>query len=281
MEQFDETAPPTHDPPTGPMQPRYRVPMGLPARDEGRRAGAVVSIVLHALIIGLLIMPFFMPAAVIERMQQGAGGAGPAGGGGGSRGSTGGYVETLRFVKLSKSAVPTPTTLPPVPVPVPKVEPPKPAPTPVTTFPDQAVAPTPLPAAVLASGTAGAGGVGAGGSLGAGPGSGGGIGAGAGTGKGGATGPGTGGGTATNSPPQVVDMNLPPMPVPAQVRGTEVIVEFDIDSTGRVLDFRFTETPDGSYNRKMASTFRSLRFRPGTRPDGSPLRMKAQITYRF
>ena len=49
----------------------------MPMRDEGRRAGAVVSVVVHALIIFLLIVPFFMPHSVIERLQQGAGGPGP------------------------------------------------------------------------------------------------------------------------------------------------------------------------------------------------------------
>ena len=62
-------------------RPRYRQPIGMPMRDDGRRAGAVVSVVVHALIIFLLIVPFFMPRSVIPRMQQGAGGAGPAGGG--------------------------------------------------------------------------------------------------------------------------------------------------------------------------------------------------------
>ena len=59
---------------------RYRQPIGMPMRDDGRRAGALFSVLVHALIIFLLIVPFFMPLAVIQRMQQGAGGAGPAAG---------------------------------------------------------------------------------------------------------------------------------------------------------------------------------------------------------
>jgi protein TonB len=102
-----------------------------------------------------------------------------------------------------------------------------------------------------------------------------------GTGRGSSNGPGTGGGTQANYPPVPVALFLPPFPIPARVRGTPFTAEFDVDSTGRVLDFKFTETPDGSYNRQIASTLRSLRFRPGTRPDGTPLRMKAQITYGF
>src|SRR4051794_23433243 len=113
-------SPHTHDPPAvGP--PRYRVPIGLPTRgQESRRMGVVVSIVLHAMIIGLLIVPFLLPASVIDRMQQGAGGGGPAGGGGGGSRGTGGSVETIRYVKLVTEPVATPAKVPaPAPV-VPK-----------------------------------------------------------------------------------------------------------------------------------------------------------------
>jgi hypothetical protein len=171
-------------------RPRYRQPIGMPMRDEGRRAGAVVSVVVHALIIFLLIVPFFMPRSVIQRMQQGAGGAGPAGGGGG-------------------------------------------------------------------------------------------VGAGVGTGKGSGTGAGTGGGTQANYPPVPIEFFLPPMPPPSSVRGQHFTAEFDVDSTGRVLAFDFTPTRDGDYNKRISQVLRAMKFRPGTRPDGSPLRMKAQVGYEF
>ena len=103
---------PLNPPAVGP--PRYRVPIGLPSRgQESRRMGAVVSVLLHALIIGLLIVPLLMPGSVIERMQQGAGGAGPAGGGGGGTRGSGGTVETVRYVKLVPDPVPTPGPAPP------------------------------------------------------------------------------------------------------------------------------------------------------------------------
>lgn len=282
---MDDRSPPLHDPPAAaaPSRPRYRVPVGIPTRDEGRRMGAVVSVLIHAAIIGLLIVPFFLPSSVIRRIQQGAGGAGPAGGGGGGNRGSGGTVETLRFVKVSTQPVPTPTSLPsvPAPVPPPVARPvPKPVETPAATPQEQVV--KPAPAAPASSSVAGAGGgSGTDGSAGAGPGSGGGVGSGAGTGRGSADGPGTGGGTQANYSPQVKDMMIPPLPPPARVRGMQVVAEFDVDSTGRVLDFRFTETPDGAYNRQIATTLRSLRFRPGTRPDGTPIRMKAQLTYNF
>lgn len=245
--------------------------------------GAVVSLVLHALIIGLLIIPFFMPSSVIRRMQQGAGGAGPAGGGGGGMRGSGGAVESIRFVKLVPTPVATPTSVPPAPTPVvPKVEPPKPqpAPTPKPPAAEQSVAPA-APSTVASPVPGTGGGSGADGSAGAGPGSGGGVGSGVGTGKGSATGPGTGGGTQANYPPQPIEFFLPPLPPPKSVRGFHFIAEFDVDSTGRVIDFHFTETRDGDYNKRIAEVLRAMRFRPGTRPDGTPLRMKAQIGYEF
>jgi len=248
--------------------------------------GVVVSVLLHALIISLLIVPFLMPGSVIERMQQGAGGAGPAGGGGGGSRGSGGTVETVRYVKLVPDPVPTPSAIPPVPKPVvPKVDPPKAKP--VETPPAKVAEPpqqsaVPAAQATVASVVPGAGGgSGADGSVGAGPGTGGGVGAGAGTGKGSANGPGTGGGNQANYPPQPIEFFLPPLPPPKSVRGFHFIAEFDVDSTGRVVDFRFTQTRDGDYNKRLAEVLRAMRFRPGTRPDGSPLRMKAQIGYDF
>lgn len=273
----------THDPPIS-DPPRYRAPIGLPSRgQENRRMGVLVSVLLHAVIIGLLIVPFLMPGSVIDRMVQGAGGAGPAGGGGGGSRGSGGTVETVHYVKLFTRPVPTPTSVPaPKPV-APKVEPPKPQPVPApTSKPPAEQSATPAAPVTVASVVPGTGGgSGADGSAGAGPGSGGGVGSGVGTGKGSATGPGTGGGTQANYPPQPIEFFLPPLPPPKSVRGFHFIAEFDVDSTGRVLDFRFTETRDGDYNKRIADVLRAMRFRPGTRPDGSPLRMKAQIGYEF
>ena len=107
------------------------------------------------------------------------------------------------------------------------------------------------------------------------------MGSGVGTGRGSANGPGTGGGTQVNYPPQPIEFFLPPLPPPASVRGFKFLAEFDVDSTGRVLDVKFTDTPDGGYNRRIQNVLRAMRFRPGTRPDGTPLRMKAQVGYEF
>ena len=277
----------THDPPDPETRARYRVPLGLPRRDDGRRASMIISIALHVLIIGLLVVPLVVADTVIARIEQGAGGAGPAGGGGGGRrGSGGPTVETLRYVRLAPDPVPTPTSLPavppPVPVPTPKVEPvvPKPVETaPPPRVPEQSVLPAPQSQVAVVPGVGG--GSGTDGTAGAGPGRGGGVGAGMGTGRGNAIGAGTGGGTQVNFPPQPIAVFLPPLPPPSSVRGFRFIAEFDVDSTGRVLDVKFTETRDGGYNRRLASVLRSMRFLPGTRPDGTPLRMKAQVGFDF
>ena len=258
----------------------------MPLRDEGRRAGAVISVVVHALIIFLLIAPFFVPRNAIRRMQQGAGGEGPSGGGGGgTRGTGGRTVEKIQFVRVSPTPVPTPTTLPPiVPLPAkvtPKVEPPKPQPVQPPAVPKPQSA-APVESITVASAETGVGGgSGTDGSAGAGPGSGGGVGAGVGTGRGSGVGPGTGGGTQANYPPVPIEFFLPPLPAPSSVRGLHFVAEFDVDSTGRVLAFDFTRTRDGDYNKRIESVLRSMRFRPGTGPDGSPTRMKAQVGYEF
>jgi protein TonB len=279
---------PSHDPADPPMiatgRPAYRVPLGLPFRDDGRRAGAVVSVLVHALIIALLLVPLLMPGAVLERIQQGAGGAGPAGGGGGGREGTGGSTrESLRFVRLAPDPVPTPKVLPPVPKPeTPKVTPPVPKPeVPPVKAPDEQAA-IPAPQTTVAAAVPGAnGGSGRDGTSGAGPGTGGGVGSGIGTGRGSATGPGTGGGTQANYSPTVINLTLPPLPPPRSVQGWKMIANFDVDSTGRVLDFKVNESPDGSFNRQLASILRTYKFRPGTRPDGTPIRMIAQLSFDF
>ena len=93
--------------------------------------------------------------------------------------------------------------------------------------------------------------------------------------------PGTGGGTQANYPPVPIEFFLPPLPAPSSVRGLHFIAEFDVDSTGRVLDFDFTPTRDGDYNKRIARCCARCGSGRASRPDGSPLRMKAQVGYEF
>ena len=261
---------------------RYRPPIGIPEGRENNRLGMAVSVALHVAIALLLLVPF--ARHVVTPILQGAGGPGPAGGGGGGRGGTGGSTrpetkEQLRFIEVAPEARPAaPVTPPPQPIVPPKpVEIPPPPPPEVRTEVDVATKSQPVPAVAPVPGSGG--GSGTDGTTGAGPGSGGGTGTGVGTGRGSAVGPGTGGGTQANYPPLPVEMFLPPMPIPDRLRGFRMIAEFDVDETGRVVSFTFTETRDGGYNRRLRDVLRSIRFRPGSRPDGTPVRMKAQIEY--
>jgi protein TonB len=245
----------------------YRVPLGLPKGRDDWRMGSVVSAVVHLAIIALLLTPLGMLADISE-IEQGAGGPGPAGGGGGGNRGTGRFrAEVLKFVRVAP-AMPTPT-----PAVTPPPKPPPPEVVPPTPLPQIAVLKEPEPTMTVGIG----GGTGTDQTTGTGPGSGGGVGTGIGTGRGSATGPGTGGGTQANYPPTAIEMFIPPLPTPPSVKGFRLVAEFDVDESGKVLAMTFTETKDRGYNRRIAEVLRGYRFRPGTRPDGTPIRMKAQI----
>jgi protein TonB len=148
--------------------------------------------------------------------------------------------------------------------------------------PQPAAAPSVTPSAAVGvaapiPGTGG--GTGTDGTAGSGTGSGGGVGAGIGTGRGSGLGPGTGGGNGEIYPPQATEVFIPPLPVPGKVRGTRLVAIFDVDSTGKVVSFDFTQTSDGGYNRKLREVLNGFRFRAGTRGDGTPVRAKGQIVY--
>lgn len=274
------------EPTTGPSSSfvrRRELPaLGLPRARDDRRVSALLSVLLHVLIVMLLVTPFAVHHAIVE-VAQGAGGPGPAGGGGGGHGGTGGVQtphEQLRFIQVAPPAVaaatPTEQIVPPTLVPPPEPVKVEPTPTPV---PQAVVAVAPAIKVPDVAATPGVGGgTGHDGTNGNGPGTGGGVGTGVGTGRGSGVGPGTGGGNQANYPPRVMELFIPPMPVPDKARRSRIIAEFDVDSTGRVLSFDFTPTKDGDYNKRLSEVFRGFRFRAGTTPDGRPLRMKAQLT---
>jgi hypothetical protein len=262
--------------------------LALPRAREDRRVSALLSLALHVLAVMLLVTPFAVHHAIVEQVQ-GAGGLGPAGGGGGGHGGTGGVteqMERLQFIQVApqqpaaQAQQPLEQVVPPT-TPVPPPEPVKvePTPTPPIEAKLQVAAPAKLPDVAATPGVGG--GSGHDGTNGAGPGSGGGVGTGIGTGRGAGVGPGTGGGNQANYPPQPIEFFLPPLPAPDKVRGFHLVAEFDVDETGRVRGFDFTPTKDGDYNKRLAEVLRNMRYRAGTRPDGTPIRMKAQIGYDF
>ena len=259
---------------------------GLPARRDDRRGWGLLSALLHVLVVALLITPVATHEGLVTERPQGAGGPGPAGGGGGGKRGTGGVKEQIHYVRVAPPPAPVPTPqVAVVPPPVVKIQPVVTPPIKPLEMTPEAKAEPKIEMAKIAEATAPVAGVGGGtgrdGSAGSGPGSGGGVGSGIGTGRGSGTGPGTGGGVQTNYPPSPTELFIPPLPMPDKVRGFHLVAEYDVDSTGKVLDFKFTPTRDGSYNRRLDEVLRSFKFRPGTRPDGTPIRMKAQIIYDF
>jgi hypothetical protein len=277
-----------------PDRKRRRLPATrLPVAREDRRGWSVLSAAMHALIIFLLVGDFALHTADVKEIPQGAGGPGPAGGGGGGHRGTGDHarVTYVRMVAATQQPVVkaiVPPVVPPVVPPPPKPEP-KPVVQQVAMKLPEITQPTPaelkiegpkVPDSTAAqSGTGG--GTGRDGSAGNGPGTGGGNGSGTGTGRGSGNGPGTGGGLQANYPPSPTELFIPPLPMPDRVRGFHLVAEYDVDSTGKVIDFHFTPTRDGGYNRRLDEVLRSFKFRPGTKPDGTPIRMKAQIIYDF
>lgn len=257
----------------------------MPATRERDRVGAVVATSLHLLVALLFIVPLAVDQDPIVPIDQGAGGPGPAGGGGGGNRGTGGSGERVKFVAVAPPPAPAPApavaqpavVVPPIPIVPPEAKPAVTPPVAPSLPPVASADQTSTPSVRTGAG----GGSGTDGTAGDGPGSGGGVGSGVGTGRGSGVGPGTGGGTQANFPPSPTEVFLPPLPAPGNVRGFRLIAEFDVDSTGRVLDFTFTPTRNGGYNRQLRDILRNVRFRPGTRPDGTPVRMKAQLEYTF
>ncbi len=284
---------PDQDPPAGDdmpvaVRPPYRPPIGIPIARQRSVGGAIMSLLLHLLIVMLLLFPFF--GAEIIADMRGAGNAGPAGGGGGGRGGTGGgriVQERVQYVVPpppppvvpQPERIPPPEVIKPPEVKPPEVPPPEPTPVPPVEVPETRVE---LPPADAASRTTGSGGgSGNDGSAGSGPGSGGGTGSGIGTGRGSGVGAGTGGGTGTIYPPTPAELFIPPIPVPDRVKGRTITIVFDVDSSGKVIDFEFTPTRDAAYNRKLREILAATRFRPATDADGTPVRAKYNLDYTF
>jgi protein TonB len=260
---------------------------GMPVSRDRRRLWTVLSIALHLAVIYLLTTDFEShELANIPEIPQGAGGAGPVGGGGGGKRGTGGIKEHVTYVAMAPAPAPTvPIEIPPVTKPLPPVvqQTPVPEVKPVDVIPEPKtefkIEPPKVDAIAPVAGTGG--GSGRDGTTGNGPGTGGGVGSGNGTGRGSGNGPGTGGGSQANYPPSPTEMFIPPLPMPDKVRGFHLVAEYDVDSTGKVVGFNFTPTNDGGYNDRLKNVLKSFKFRPGTTPDGIPIRMKAQIVYDF
>ena len=276
---------PTHAnwiaPPPSPSRQVWRrtraVPAtAIPGSRDGKKSGTVVSLVLHALLLLFLLSPAaLMTDPNLKEILQGAGGPGPVGGGGGGNSGTG----TVRFVTVAPPPKPVST---PVATPQLVIEPPKPVEPIIPALETPKLASEKVEVKVQSPIVGTGGGTGSDATNGNGPGVGGGIGSGIGAGKGSGVGPGTGGGGQENYPPSPTELFIPPMPVPSNVRGFHLIVNFDIDEKGKVIGLPvFTPSKDGGYNRKLQDYLKSFKFRPGTTPQGVPIRAKYQMIVDF
>jgi protein TonB len=268
----------------------------MPLRGENRVRGTLVSVLLHGLLVLGLMFPVMMAEHTFAEELEGGGGPGPRGGGGGGSGGTGGRAlqdqERIQFIRLAPepTVVPVaPEVIPPpvppvVPPPEPVVPPPTPPPVPVIPPPEPVVEVKPAdPPAVTAPPVASVipgvgGGSGNDGTRGNGPGSGGGVGSGTGTGRGSGIGPGTGGGPGT------VYLGVPILlgwlpPAPRGIAPYHIVVLFDVDSTGKVLSFKFNETKDRDYNRRLKAFLAEVRFRPATTFEGRAIRATHKVEY--
>lgn len=244
----------------------------IPASRDRKRNGTIVSVLVHALILFLFILQASAPHTDpnLKPLSLGAGGAGPVGGGGGGNQGTGG----VRFIQIAPPPKPvTPQSTPP-----PIVVPPKPPEPVLPQIEMPKLAEQRVEVKILSPIVGLGGGTGIDGTKGNGPGTGGGIGSGIGTGNGSALGPGTGGGHQLIHAPTMTELFIPPLPLPSSVKGSEILAEFDVDSTGKVISYTFTPTRDRSYNRKLDEVLKGFKFRPGTTMQGVPVRAKAQMT---
>ena len=257
----------------------------MPFERRRRRAATAISFVLHVLVIWFLVRP---PALDnldpnIKEIGDNAGNGIKGGGGGGTRGTGG-----VKFIQVAKPAAPpvTPPQEKPVLPPLqPVVEPPKPVVAepvvPQMELPKLTVADAKAEVKVESPVIGVGGGVGNDGTRGNGPGSGGGIGNGIGTGTGNGVGPGTGSGTLDHIPCKNIEMLLPPLPVPGNVRGFKLIAKFDVDERGKLIRVDFTPTKSGDYNRKLNDILRGMKFKAGTTLEGSPIRTSCTMDYVF
>jgi hypothetical protein len=237
----------------------------------------VASLLLHALVIGLLV---HHGERIWSRTLAPGDPALLSGGGGGGGGNRVAYIT---LPALPPSAAPRSTPVVPPPAAPPRVVP-KPDPVPVPK-PEAVVPPAPVdtqhaPVAVATAGDtvpAGSGlGPGAGGGAGGrqGPGVGPGTGTGAGPG-----GPGGGQG-GTTRPPELRDLAFPFDEPPKQLRGASLSVTFWVRVDGRVDRYQVDpEIADRDYARKFDEVIRSFRFTPARAPDGSRVAGTTTVTF--
>jgi hypothetical protein len=248
-----------------PVTPKLRLPG--PRRHYD---GLAVSLVLHALLLGLLI-------AHGERLWSATKTAGALGISGGS--ASGGGGNRVAYITLPSppavASIRPPRMTPPVTPP--RVEPTKADPVePKPTTPESAE--TAVVAALnpvqnqSSSGTGNGAGGGVGDSVGRGQGSG--------TGEGNGKGPGTGGEGGKLRPPEPRDMAFPFDKPPKELRGVSLNVTFWVRVDGAVERYVVDpEIKDRDYAKKFDEVMRAFRFTPARAPDGTRVAGTTRISF--
>ena len=245
----------------GRTRPPFRPPIGLPLRRESRW-GTLVSVLLHALVILLILVPVFGHDVALIATRDGLGPGARGGGGGGERGSGGRpREEKVQFVRATAQPAVQPLA-PPVP-PKPVIPPPQPPTVPTLAKVDVKIdAPAPPVASNIGDGSA----------TGAGPGTGGGIGTGNGTGRGSGEGPGTGGGGVGDTAQATAYQAVLPFEHPRSVDGKQFTLRFALDEHGTIQRVEFASTGDRSFDRKLREKMMEWKFRPAfLRSSGVPV----------
>jgi hypothetical protein len=70
--------------------------------------------------------------------------------------------------------------------------------------------------------------------------------------------------------PNSMWLPVPPVPIPASVRRTTVEAVFTVGPDGRITRISVTPMKDRRYARELIDSWRSLKFRPAKRADGTP-----------
>jgi len=234
--------------------------------------GAVVSLLLHLAVLGLIVGAHWREVLSWEELRApGDEAPGRTGGGGG-----GGSVRVIAM-PFSRPAPPPPAPATPV---IEQLAP-------VVRTPDSEpleLPQTPIPTARrndsagsmdAGQGTPGSGG-GRGGGIGTGDGSG------IGSGKGPGTGDGTGGGGGKAIPPQPRQLILPPLDYPRSLRGQTVEVTFWVARDGKVERVRLEpEIEDRGFAKRFVDVMMAYRFRPGRSIEGTPTPGTTTVTVSF
>jgi hypothetical protein len=241
-------------------------------RSHRRYGGLTASLLLHALLLGLLV-------AHGERLWSPTPAPGnPALRGGRSSGGSSGGANRVAYITLP--SIPKPAVPP-----VPRVSPPVPSPKLVTLpaqVPEQPKSLVPplvdtlTTAAEATEAAAADSGAGAGGARGAG----GGLGPGQGGEGGGGTGAGPGGEGGKVRPPEPRDMAFPFDTPPKELRGVSLNVTFWVRVDGKVE--RYTVEPeikDRDYAKKFDEVMRAFLFSPARAPDGTSVPGTTRISF--